>query len=86
MQIPTDLCGVDILFAEWIAIAAYLAFGVWLWMRWACRDDKPIPNWRWGEAPRRPGKSIETRVLEHAGGIMAFLAIIAFGLQELGIG
>ena len=83
---PTDLCGIDILFAEWIAIAVYVAFGVWLFSRWAMRDESPLPNWRWGDAPRRPMKSFEARVLEHIGGVAVFLSICVFGLRSLGLG
>jgi hypothetical protein len=85
MQLPETLCGVDLLFAEWVAIAAYLALGIWMFARWACRDEKAIPNWRWGDPVRRPGKSFEARVLEHLGGIAVFLSISVFGLHGLGI-
>ena len=83
---PAQLCGVDLLFAEWIAIAAYLVFGAWLFARWAMRDEIQLPNWRWGNKPRRPGKSFEMRVLEHLGGIAVFLSICVFGLRSLGFG
>ena len=85
MQIPSQLCGIDVLFVEWIAIVAYLALGVWLYARWACSDDKPLPNWKFGDKPRRPGKSFEACVIEHIGGTAVFLAIIVFGLHALGI-
>ena len=83
---PNQLCGVDILFAEWVAIAAYLALGAWLFSRWAMRDERPLPNWHWGDAPRRSGKSFEMRVLEHIGGVAVFLSICVFGLRSLGFG
>jgi hypothetical protein len=85
MQIPTTLCGIDILFAEWIAIAAYVALGIWLIARWACHEEKPLPNWRWGDPIRRPGKSFEARVIEHIGGIAVFLSISVMGLHGLGV-
>ena len=83
---PAQLCGVDLLFAEWIAIAAYLAFGAWLFAHWAMRDEIQLPSWRWGDIPRRPGKSFEARVLEHIGGVAVFLSICVFGLRSLGLG
>ena len=83
---PAQLCGVDLLFAEWIAIAVYLVFGAWLFARWAMRDEKCVPNWHWGDAPRRPVKSFEARVLEHIGGVAVFLTICVFGLRSLGFG
>jgi hypothetical protein len=86
MQIPTTLCGIDILFAEWIAIAAYVALGAWLVFRGATQDEKPLPNWRWGDPIRRPGKSFEARVIEHIGGVAVFLSICVFGLRGLGLG
>ena len=86
MQIPAQLCGIDTIFAEWIAITAYVALGAWLLMRWARHDEKPLPNWRWGDPSRRPGKSFEARVLEHIGGVAVFLSICVFGLRGLGIG
>ena len=86
MQLPTSLCGIDILFAEWVAIAAYLALGIWLIAQWACHEEKPLPNWRWGDPIHRPGKSFEARVIEHIGGVAVFLSICVFGLRGLGLG
>jgi len=85
MQIPSQLCGIDVLFVEWIAIAAWIALGIWLFARWACHDEKSLPNWRWGDPVRRPGKSFEARVYEHLGGVAVFLSISVFGLHGLGI-
>jgi hypothetical protein len=82
---PSTLCGVDLLFVEWIAIIAYIALGAWLVFRAATRDEKPIAPWRWGDAPRRP-KSIEARIMEHIGGVAIFLSVCVFGLHALGIG
>jgi len=73
------------LFVEWIAIAAWIALGIWLFARWACHDEKSLPAWRWGDPVRRPGKSFEARVIEHIGGIAVFLSISVFGLHGLGI-
>ena len=86
MQLPEQLCGVDLLFAEWIAIAAYIALGVYLIARWACYEEKPLPAWKFGDAPRRPGKSFEARVIEHLGGVAVFVSICVFGLHGLGLG
>jgi len=86
MQLPEQLCGVDLLFVEWIAIAAYLALGIWLFSRWACHEEKALPNWEFGDPPRRPGKSFEARVLEHLGGCAVFISIVLFGLNSLGLG
>ena len=83
---PAQLCGIDMLFVEWIAIAAYLVFGIWLFSRWACREEKPTPPWKYGDPPRRPGKSFEMRVLEHLGGCAVFISIVLFGLNSLGFG
>ena len=83
---PTQLCGIDILFAEWVAIAAYLALGAWIIFQAARHEEKPLPHWRWGDSPRRPGKSFEVRVLEHIGGVAVFLSICVFGLRSLGLG
>ena len=83
---PSQFCGIDALFVEWITIAAYLVLGIWLFARWACRDEKPLPNWRWGDPVRRPGKSFEARVIEHIGGVAVFLSICVFGLRGLGFG
>ena len=83
---PSQFCGVDTLFVELVAIAAYLGLGMWLFSRWAMRDETPIPNWRWGDAPRRTMKSFEARVLEHIGGVAVFLTICVFGLRSLGFG
>jgi hypothetical protein len=82
---PPQLCGIDLLFVEWVAIAAYLALGAWLFARWAMRDENPIPKWRWGDKPRRP-KSFEAMILEHIGGVAVFLSICVFGLRSLGLG
>jgi hypothetical protein len=86
MQIPSNLCGIDLLFCEWVAIAAYLALGAWLWFRWARHEDKPLAPWKWGDAPRRPAQSFVERALAHVGGIAVFLTICVFGLHGLGIG
>ena len=86
MQLPEQLCGVDLLFAEWIAIAAYIALGVYLIARWACYEEKPLPPWRWGDPIRRPSKSFEARVIEHLGGVAVFISIVVFGLNSLGLG
>ena len=82
---PTQLCGIDVLFVEWTAIIAWLAFGAWLFARWACHEEKPAPRWKWGDPPRRV-QSFEARVLEHIGGVAVFLSICIYGLSSLGIG
>lgn len=85
MQIPQTLCGIDLLFVEWIGIAAYLAFGIWLFSRWATREEKPIPAWRWGDPRRRTGESVEAKIIEHIAGVVVFLSICIFGLYALGL-
>jgi hypothetical protein len=82
---PSQLCGIDILAVELIVIGAWFACGVWLALRAARHEEKPLPSWRWGDKPRRP-KSFESMILEHAGGVAVFLSICVFGLRSLGLG
>jgi hypothetical protein len=86
MQTPIQLCGIDLLYAEWIAIAAYLALGAWLWFRWARDPEITMHQWKFGDPPRRPRQSFVERVYAHIGGVAVFLTCCIFALQRLGIG
>ena len=84
MQIP-NLFGYDMLLVVCIAAPTYFLVGLWLFWKWATRDDTPIKTWRWGDPPRR-GRSVEERIFEHLGGVAVFLSICVFGLRGLGFG
>lgn len=68
----------NILFGVACAIAAFLI------VQWSRSDPKPIPAWKWGDAPRRP-TGVEG-LLGHVAGMFAagFATVIVLNFPPCG--